>query len=99
VRGGLLRAALVNVLNPAPWTFWALVLGPLTVSAWGRGPLHGAAVVAAFYAALVGGGVALVAAFGAAARLGARVRTALQAVSTAALAGFAVLLAARALGV
>ena len=98
VRGGLLRAALVNVLNPAPWTFWALVLGPLAVAAWARGPAHGVAVVAAFYAALVGGGVALVVAFGAAARLGARVRTALRATSTVALAGFAVLLAVRALG-
>ena len=30
----LLRAALVNVLNPNPYISWSLVLGPLLLKAW-----------------------------------------------------------------
>ena len=29
LRGGVLRAVLVNLTSPGPWSFWALVLGPL----------------------------------------------------------------------
>jgi threonine/homoserine/homoserine lactone efflux protein len=96
VRGGVLRAALVNLLNPAPWTFWALVLGPLAIQAGRASLLAAAAVVGAFYLALIGGFAALIVAFAAAARLGVRVRLGLQAASVVALAAFGVVLMGRA---
>jgi threonine/homoserine/homoserine lactone efflux protein len=95
-RGGVLRAALVNVLNPGPWTFWALVLGPLVIRTARESAPAAAAVVGAFYLALVGGFVALIVAFSAAARLGVRVRLGLQAASVLALAAFGVVLIGRA---
>lgn len=95
-RGGVLRAALVNVLNPGPWTFWALVLGPMVVRTARASAPAAAAVVGAFYLALIGGFVALIVAFSAAARLGVRVRLGLQAASVAALAAFGVVLIGRA---
>lgn len=94
--GGVLRAALVNVLNPGPWTFWALVLGPLVIRTARQSAPAAAAVVGAFYLALVGGFVALIVAFSAAARLGVRVRLGLQAASVVALAAFGVVLIGRA---
>lgn len=95
-RGGVLRAALVNLLNPAPWTFWALVLGPLAIQAGRASALSAVAVVGAFYVALIGGFTALIVAFAAAARLGLRVRLGLQAASVVALAAFGVVLIGRA---
>jgi threonine/homoserine/homoserine lactone efflux protein len=96
VRGGVVRAALVNLLNPGPWLFWALVLGPLAIQAGRASPLSAALVVGSFYLALIGGFAALIVAFAAAARLGVRVRLGLQAASVVALAAFGVVLIGRA---
>jgi threonine/homoserine/homoserine lactone efflux protein len=96
LRGGVIRAVLVNLTSPGPWSFWALVLGPLTVQAFRASPWSGVATVAAFYLALVGGMTALVLAFATARRLGTRVRLGLQAASVIGLAGFGVLLVGRA---
>lgn len=96
LRGGVVRAVLVNLSSPGPWSFWALVLGPLTVQAFRASPWAGVATVASFYLALIGGLAALVAAFATARRLGTRVRLGLQAASVIGLAGFGVLLVGRA---
>lgn len=54
LRTALRRAVLVNLTSPHPWLTWAAVLGPLTVSAWRTDPPAAVAVVAGFYATLVG---------------------------------------------
>lgn len=94
----LVRAALVNGLNPGPWLFWAIVLGPIAVDAWRNGPWLGAAVVGSFYATLLAGFLGMVALFGVAARRGRRVRRGLQIVSAVALAAFGVLLIGHGVG-
>lgn len=58
----LRRAVLVNLTSPHPWLTWAAVLGPLTVSAWRDEPASAVALVAGFYATLVGSKAALAAA-------------------------------------
>ncbi len=51
----LLQAATVNLLNPNPYLAWALILGPAAVTAWHEHPAHAAALVGAFYGAMVVG--------------------------------------------
>jgi threonine/homoserine/homoserine lactone efflux protein len=83
----LVEAAMVNLLNPNPYLGWTLVLGPATVSAWRQAPVLGVAVVASFYATLVGMLAVSIAAFGTARFLGPRLQRSLLAASAAVLAG------------
>lgn len=50
----LMRASLVNILNPHAWLFWAIVGAPIAVRLSSRGFIYGAFFVAAFYVAMVG---------------------------------------------
>ena len=70
--GSFLRAVLVNATGPGPWVFWSTVCGPILAEAWRAGPSRAVAFLLGFYAMLVGGKAALVAAFGLAGRIGPR---------------------------
>lgn len=89
-RQTLLKAALLNLLNPNPYLGWSLVMGPLLLDAWRSAPRSGIALVAAFYTmmVIVSSGVVLV--FAMTRSLGARVSRALVFVSAIALALFGV---------
>jgi len=50
----LRQAALINLVSPHPWIFWATVLGPLTIATWRDGHGGAVALVAGFYVAIVG---------------------------------------------
>jgi threonine/homoserine/homoserine lactone efflux protein len=50
----LSKGILINVLNPAPYVFWATVNGPLLVDALDHSALHGVAFLLAFYLPLCG---------------------------------------------
>jgi len=49
----LIDAVMVNLLNPNPYIGWSLVLGPSALAAWREQPIHGVAVVGAFYGTMV----------------------------------------------
>ena len=87
-RQSLLRAALVNVLNPNPYISWSLVLGPLLLKAWRETPAHGVALLAAFYGTMVLSLAGTIALFAAARNLGPRVTRVLIGLSSVALACF-----------
>lgn len=53
-RQALGQAALVNLLSPHPWVFWATVLGPLVVTTWRDQPAASVALVVGFYVTIVG---------------------------------------------
>lgn len=53
-RRELWRGALVNVLNPHPYLFWATVGGPAVVSGWKTSPWYALAFMVPFYVLLVG---------------------------------------------
>lgn len=57
----LRQASLVNLVSPHPWVSWATAMGPLTVATWRDGPVGAVALVAGFYAALVGAKVGVAA--------------------------------------
>ena len=84
----LLRAALVNVLNPNPYISWSLVLGPLLLKGWRETPSHGVALLAGFYGTMVLALAATIALFAASRNLGPRVTRLLIGLSSVALACF-----------
>ena len=84
----LLRAALVNVLNPNPYISWSLVLGPLLLKAWREAPAHGVALLAGFYGTMVLALAGTILLFAAARNLGPRVTRLLIGLSSIALACF-----------
>jgi threonine/homoserine/homoserine lactone efflux protein len=84
----LLRAALVNVLNPNPYISWSLVLGPLLLKAWRQAPADGVALLAGFYGTMVLSLVGTIALFATARNLGPRVTRVLIGLSALALACF-----------
>jgi threonine/homoserine/homoserine lactone efflux protein len=84
----LLKAALVNLFNPNPYIAWSVVLGPLLLAAWQKGPANGIALVATFYATMIAGTLAVVALFALTRSFGEHVVRALVGVSAIALAAF-----------
>lgn len=86
----LLQATFVNLLNPAPYLGWSLVMGPLLLQGWQESPSHGIALLAGFYTIMVLSLAGIILLFGAARTLGPRVNRALIGLSAIALAGFGV---------
>ena len=86
----LLRAALMNFLNPNPWIFWSLVTGPILIRAWQAAPGKGVAFLAGFYGAMIACLALIIILFGTARQLGPRVSRAAIGISVVALAGFGV---------
>ncbi len=54
-RQSVFRAALLNLLNPAPYVYWGLVGGPLLLSGWREAPVIGIGFLVGFYGAMVAG--------------------------------------------
>lgn len=81
----LLKAALVNVLNPNPYLFWSLVTGPILLSGWRQTPTHGLGFMAGFYATMILGFAVTIIVFGSARQLGPKVNRALLGISALAL--------------
>ena len=88
IKTNILKAALMNLLNPAPYIFWATVAGPILIDAWRINPTFGLAFLLSFYGALIGGGVLFVLVFAGAGKVEPRVNRVLGAVSTVGLFGF-----------
>lgn len=82
---GLLKAAVMNALNPNPYIFWGTVAGPLLLEGWQQSPLAGFGFLLGFYAMLVGGFAGFVLLFATAGRLDARIGRTLSGLSAAAL--------------
>jgi threonine/homoserine/homoserine lactone efflux protein len=90
--GILGRGALINLLSPGPYTFWALVLGPILLGALEESSVDGIAFLVGFYTTFIGGMLLLVALFHQARRLGAGVVRALTLTSILILAVFGLIL-------
>ncbi len=86
----VVRAALVNLLNPGPWLAWSLVMGPLLLRAWGEAPSHGIAMLVGFYSVMVLSLMGIIIVFGIARQFGPRLTRALVGLSALALLGFGI---------
>ena len=82
---GVLKAALVNLLNPNPYLYWTLVTGPILLMGWHETPANGVGFVVGFFVSLISSLSAIVLVFGTARQLGPRVNRALLGVSAIAL--------------
>ncbi len=86
---GVLKGAVMNLLNPAPYIFWSVVGGPILLEGFKNESGGGIAFLVGFYGTLIGGFVILIWFFGTVGQLGSGVRKALSAVSAIALFLFA----------
>jgi threonine/homoserine/homoserine lactone efflux protein len=86
----VIKAALVNLLNPNPYLAWALVMGPLLLTAWRQSPANGIALVGAFYLTMVLVTAGIVMLFAAARSFGPRVARVLVGFSAVALGCFGI---------
>ncbi len=84
----VVKAALVNLLNPNPYIFWATISGPIVIEGWRNAPRFGLAFLFGFYGLMISGLVGLITLFAAAKRLDPKVNKALLAASFAALTLF-----------
>jgi len=84
----LLKAGLVNLLNPNPYIEWSLVMGPLFLQGWRQASYHGVALLAGFYLTIILTNAGLILLFSFLRKLGPRVSRVLLAVSAIVLAAF-----------
>lgn len=83
---GLLKAAVVNWLNPNPYLGWSTVLGPILLSGWRKSPSNGIALILGFYITIIVSMTGMILLFAAAKTLGPKVRRNLIGLSSIALA-------------
>jgi threonine/homoserine/homoserine lactone efflux protein len=88
IRQSMGKAVLVNLLNPAPYLGWSLVMGPLLLKGWRETPTYGVSLVIAFYAAMIVTTTGILIVFSAARNFGPKVTRSLLAFSVLALIGF-----------
>ena len=81
----ILKAALINMLNPNPYIFWSLVTGPILVTGWREAPVYGIGFITGFYLTIIIGFSTVIIVFGSARQLGPRVNRALLGISAIAL--------------
>jgi threonine/homoserine/homoserine lactone efflux protein len=84
----LMKAVIVNLLNPNPYIGWSVVLGPLFIKGWHESPLNGIILVVSFYFVLVSGMIATIIIFGTTGRLNTKTNRILVGISAIALACF-----------
>ncbi len=87
-RKTVFKAVMVNLLNPAPYISWSLVMGPLLLKGWRESPANGIVLLTGFYTTLILVTLGIMLLFAAARNLGARVSRALVGVSAIALTCF-----------
>ena len=86
----MLHAAFVNVLNPNPYIGWSLIMGPLFLKGWRETPIHGVALLVAFYCTMIISLAGIIMLFAFARNLGPRVNRTSLGLSAIALACFGI---------
>ena len=86
----ILKAALLNALNPNPYIFWSLVTGPILVNGWRQTPVYGVGFLTGFYITMILGLMSIILVFGLARQFGPKVNHLLLGISAVALFSFAV---------
>lgn len=69
----LFNAVFVNLLNPAPYLGWSLIMGPTFIEGWKRTPINGIAMIIGFYVTMILTLAGIIVLFGFARKMGPRV--------------------------
>jgi threonine/homoserine/homoserine lactone efflux protein len=83
----LLKAAIVNWLNPNVYIGWSIIFGPIVLNGWRESPINGIALMVGFYITIISVMMAMIFLSSAAGTLGSKVRRNLIGLSAIALAG------------
>jgi threonine/homoserine/homoserine lactone efflux protein len=86
----LLNAVVVNLLNPAPYLGWSLIMGPLFLEGWRIAPVNGIALIIGFYLTMIITLVGIIILFAFARKLGPNVCKILLGFSSLALFAFGI---------
>ena len=81
----ILKAALVNTLNPNPYIFWTLVTGRILLAGWRNTPIYGLGFLLGFYATFILSLATMILIFGTARQLGPKINRVLLGFSAVAL--------------
>jgi threonine/homoserine/homoserine lactone efflux protein len=81
----ILKAALVNILNPSPYIFWTLVTGPILLAGWRKTPVYGLGFIVGFYVTMILSLVTIILVFSTARQLGPKINRILLGISAIAL--------------
>jgi len=84
----LLKATMINLINPNAYLGWSLVMGPLFLRGWRESPADGLALLVGFYGTLVVTSIAIILLVSRARNLGPRVLRASMGIAVIGLAGF-----------
>ena len=87
---GLLKAVLINFLNPNPYLYWGLISGPVLLAGWRQAPVNGIALLVGFYLTIIIVTAAIILIVGVTRRLPLIVRQGLLAVSAFGLVFFGI---------
>ncbi|MDX2441372.1 MAG: LysE family transporter [Desulfobacterales bacterium] len=86
----LLKAVVVNLLNPAPYLGWSLIMGPLFLEGWKIEPINGIALIFGFYITMITTLAGIIILFAFAQKLGPKVSKILLGVSAIVLFAFGI---------
>jgi threonine/homoserine/homoserine lactone efflux protein len=84
----ILKAALVNILNPSPYIFWTLVTGPILLTGWRKTSIYGLAFIVGFYVTMILSLATIILIFGTVRQLGPKINRILLGISAIALLFF-----------
>ncbi len=69
----LFNAVIINILNPAPYLGWSLIMGPIFLEGWRIEPINGIAMILGFYLTMIIVLTGIIILFGFARKLGPKV--------------------------
>jgi len=88
----LFKAVLVNVLNPAPYIGWSLIMGPMFIKGYHEATFNGIVLIASFYTTIVICQMGIILLFGLARNLGPKITRITLGIASIGLAAFGVYL-------
>jgi len=86
----LFNAVFVNLLNPAPYLGWSLILGPIFLEGWKLAPINGIAMIIGFYVTMILTLAGIIILFGFARKMGPKVSKILLGLSSIVLFAFGI---------
>jgi threonine/homoserine/homoserine lactone efflux protein len=86
----LIKAVVVNLLNPAPYLGWSLIMGPIFLKGWKIAPINGIALIFGFYITMIITLAGIIILFAFAQKLGPKVSKILLGVSALVLFAFGI---------
>ena len=86
----LFNAVFVNLLNPAPYLGWSLILGPIFLQGWKLAPINGMAMIIGFYLTMIMTLAGMIFLFGFARKFGPKVSKFLLGLSSIVLFAFGI---------